>query len=488
MYGDHTISSVRFDVRWVTFAVFSCLIALVACADGNPPPGELDPLPQVDLSTLEPALSVPLSAQLAMLRLDPADASANGEAAKLLQAFRHPELALQFYRRARVLEPSSLQWPYYEGVIQASQGLYDEAIASFTSVLALAPGNLPAEKRRARALLDKGSLEESLRIYKALLVSAPSDPEIRNGIGKVHAALGNAEEAAAHLSRAVEILPNYGEAHYALALVYRDLGDEKRAAEHLRRYEEDQLGAPTGSDPLMASVNSLNSSAVDYLKAGVEAQKAGRIREAIGYNLKALELDPNLHQAYAGLIVLYGLVGDFDTARLHYEKALALNPNSVAVHYNYGRLLYDEGSYRQAREAFQRALELNPDDAFTNNAMGEASEQLGRAEDAARYYRRAVANRPDFDQAHFNLGRTMMQAGRLEEAVGELELSLREETFRTPTFLATLASAYAVLGRLPEAAQTFALARQMAQRYGQDELVRTIDGSVRRLSARAARR
>jgi len=486
MRGEYRMCSVNFKFRRSVACLW--LIALLGCADGNPASVELGPLPQIDLSALEPALSEKLSPHLEILRSDPKNAAATGETAKLLHAFRHPEQALQFYRRVRLLEPSNLQWPYYEGVILASQGRYDDAIVSFGAVLALDPANLAAEKRRARAFLDQGNLQESLRIYRTLLVSVPSDPEVRNGIGKVQAALGNTEEAVAHLSRAVEILPNYGEAQYALTLAYRDLGDEQSAAQHLSLYEEDRLGAPTGLDPLMAAVRSLNKSAVDYLRASVEAERAGHIREAIGYNLKALELDRSLHQAHANLIILYGLVGDSDSARLHYRKAVELRPNSVIVHYSYGRFLYDEGEFRQARDALQRALELNPDDAYANNAMGEASEQLGQREEAARYYRRAVANRPDYDQGHFNLGRTMMQAGRPEDAIGEIQLALREETFKTPTYLATMASIYAALGRLSEAAETFAAARQMAQQYGQDDLVRTIDGSLGRLTARAAQR
>ncbi len=467
----------------IAAVVFTCMITLTGC-DGNPPPVEVGPLPQVDLSVLDPRLSEPLSRQLAALRESPEQATPNGQAGMLLHAFRQFELAAAFYQRAQVLEPAAVRWPYYLGVVYASQGRYDEAVASFNSVLLMDPTNLPAEKRLARALLDQGQLQESLRAYDALLVFQPADPEIRAGIGKVHAALGNTEEAVAHLARAVEIVPNYGEAQYALALAYRDLGDEKKAAEHLRRYEEDKLGGPINADPLMAAVNNLNRGPVEYLKASIEAEKAGRIREAIEHNLQALRLDPNLHQAHVNLIVLYGLAGESDSARRHYQQALALNPNSVALHYNYGRLCYDEGNYGEARASFQRALDLNPEDAFANNNMGETNEQLGRRDDAIRYYRRAVANRPDYAHAHFNLGRTLMQRGQLADAVDEFQLSLREETFRTPTYLATLASAYVRLGRTADALETFQRARQMAQRYGQGALVEEVTDDLGRLAAR----
>lgn len=474
------------DVRFTVVAVFVALIALVDCSGRNPPPVEVGPLPQIDLSTLDPNLSERLAPKLAVLRANPEDVSSNGDVGKLLHAYRLFGLAAQFYQRAQILEPASLQWPYYLGVVWASDGLYDAAIVSFNSALAIEPAFTPAKMRLARTLLEAGKLDESLRIYKALLVNEPADPEIRNGLGRVHAALGNTEESVAHLTRAVELLPNYGEAHYALALAYRDLGDEESAADHLRRYEDDKLGVPISVDPLMAVVNNLNKGPREYLRAAIEAQKAGRIREAIEHNLQALRLDPDLHQAHAGLIVLYGLVGESASARRHYEKALELNPNSVAVHSNYGRLSYDEGNYNQANVSFQRALEINPNDAFVNNNMGETNEQLGRLDDAIRYYQRAIANRPDYGHAHFNLGRTMMQKERLDDAIREFRLALEEETFRTPTYLATLASAYTRLGKMSEAADTLELARRTAQRYGQDEMVQIINRDIRRLAAQSA--
>ena len=476
----------RSDVRFIAVAVFVALIALIHCGGGDPPEAAIGPLPLVDLSTLDPDLADRLTKSISNLRSEPENALFNGEVAMMLHAYQQFELAVQFYQRAQALEPAGLQWPYYLGVIHASQGRYGEAIVSFNSGLEIAPAFVPAKKRLARALLNQEKLDESLRIYRALVANEPDDPEIRNGLGRVHAALGNSEDAVIHLARAVEIQPNYGEAHYALALAYRDLGDEENSANHLQRYEADKFSAPTGSDLLMTALSSLNISAVEYLKAGVEAEEAGRIPEAIDLHLRALQLDLTLHPAHVNLVLLYATNGESDSAKFHYEKALALNPNSVALHYYYGMLAFDGGKYDQAAVSFQRALEINPDYAFANHDLGQLHEQAGRLDDAIRYYRRAVGNRPDYGLAHFNLGRTMMKKDRLGDAIREFQLSLREETSLTPICLATLASAYARLGKMSEAADTFKLARQAAERYGQAALAEEIDNEINQLAAHGA--
>ena len=77
----------------------------------------------------------------------------------------------------------------------------------------------------------------------------------------------------------------------------------------------------------------------------------------------------------------------------------------------------------------------------------------------------------------------MMRKGRMADAIREFRLALREETSLTPTCLATLASAYARLGKMAEAADTFKLARQAAERYGQDALAEEIDNEINRLAA-----
>ena len=467
-------------------ALCLCWAAVTGCSRSETgADAAIGPLPAVDLAEIEPALAERLESAMARLRSKPDDASFNGEAGMLLHAYQRLDLAQAFYERARALEPGGLRWPYYLGVIHARRGRRDEALAAFDAVLRIDPALLPARKRKARALLEQRRLDACLRLYGELAREAPDDPQIRNGLGKTHAALGNFEAAAAELSRAAALAPDYGEAHYALALAYRELGDEAKSRQHVQRYENNRLGGPSGADPLMAAVNGLNAGAAEYLKRGVEARNAGRIAESIELHRKAVEADPALLQAHLNLIVLYAGAGKPDLAEAHYRQALALNPDSAELHYNYGVLSYDRGRFDEAAQAFRRALAVNPDYAAANNNMGQMLEQQGRLDEAVGFYRRAVANRPGYGLAHYHLGRAMMRRKRPAEAVREFRLAVREETARTPAYLVALAAAYAALDRTAEAADALARARRLAERYGQAELIESIDSEISRLNARA---
>ena len=459
-----------------------CLVSLARCSNDDRQPATVGPLPEVDFSSLDADLADRLNSALAILRSRPEEASFNGEAAMMLHAYQQIDLAETFYKRAQTLEPSSLRWPYYLGVIAARGGRHDEAVTLFDVALEIDPTFLPARKRKARALLELERLDDSRAIYDELVAESPDDAEIRNGLGKVHAALGNSEDAVIHLARAVQAAPNFGEVHYALALAYRDLGEEKQSQQHLEQYENDKYGAPSGTDPLMTAVSNLNISAAEYLKAGVEARDAGKFPEAIGLHLRAIQTDPQLQQAHINLIVLYGGSDQSESAEFHYQRALALNPNSAELHYNYGVLAYDQEKYGAAATAFQRALEINPEYAAANNNMGQMHEQNGRLDEAIKYYRRAVANRPDYGLAHYHLGRMMMLKRRPADAVRELQLALREESPQTPTYLVTLAAVFQTLGDGAQASKTFDLARRMGEHYGQTALVDEIDNEISKLA------
>ena len=112
MYDGSTIVNVRSDVRFTAVAVFVALIALVHCGDRNPPSVEVGPLPQVDLSTLDPDLADRLTKSITNLRAEPENAAFNGDVAMMLHAYQQFELAVQFYQRAQTLEPASLRWRY----------------------------------------------------------------------------------------------------------------------------------------------------------------------------------------------------------------------------------------------------------------------------------------------------------------------------------------------------------------------------------------
>ena len=95
-------------------------------------------------------------------------------------------------------------------------------------------------------------------------------------------------------------------------------------------------------------------------KEGDLLRQEGKWERAVETYREALELDPNLADAFAKLGSAYARVGKLSEARTAYFRALRLAPDSGRVHYGFGKLLVSQGQLRQAEDHLRRAADLDP--------------------------------------------------------------------------------------------------------------------------------
>ncbi|NNE21237.1 MAG: hypothetical protein HKN11_01375 [Rhizobiales bacterium] len=172
-----------------------------------------------------------------------------------------------------------------------------------------------------------------------------------------------------------------------------------------------------------------NMSAFDYLLRGNHAlaRRGDSIRDAIGLYHKAIETDPNCAPAYAGIAIAEGMsvwdlstyddnplerayeygkkaieldpgdyrsqgafgealrqLGNHAVARLHLERAKALNPNSAQVLGYWAMLLAYTGHYQEAIDTYFRAIKLDPfsEDYVRKEILAETYYMIRRYEDS----------------------------------------------------------------------------------------------------------
>jgi len=167
---------------------------------------------------------------------------------------------------------------------------------------------------------------------------------------------------------------------------------------------------------------------------------------------KALELDPDMAEAYVSL----GLVSTFydwnrkDTKR-YFRKALELNPNAASAHQWYEFLwTYMEADFDKARSHLERAQELDPLNIMIRLRMGYVFLFAGDLERAERQFKEIVDLEPGYSPGHLSLMNVYGVKGRYEEALraGEKALEL------SPPFVAYtggLGHVYAVAGKKDKA-------------------------------------
>jgi Flp pilus assembly protein TadD len=184
----------------------------------------------------------------------------------------------------------------------------------------------------------------------------------------------------------------------------------------------------------------------------------GRVDEAVEHFQKALALEPESATFHFALGNALCRGRRMDEAIVQYQKALEIKPDFAEAHNNLAYSLLQIGRVNEAITHFQRALEIQQSyEAYYN--LGCAFRQKGMAAEAMASYQKAIELQPQFIPALKNLA--WMLATWPEQSVrnGGRAVALAEQANqfsrnKDPVVLGTLAAAYAEAGRFSEAVAT----------------------------------
>lgn len=461
------------DVRGATSLLGLLLLASIASAQSRT--AAIPSLPTIALESFPSDAREGLSAALAEARNRPTDPMAAGGLGIALQAWEQWESAHAAYLRAQALAPEAADWWYLDGLVLQRLVRHAEAAECFARAVKASPGLLAARARWAEALFDAGLLEASAGAYDALAAYPAAAPVAALGRGRLAARRSRHAEAIVEFERAIALFPEFGAAHYGLAQSLRALGrrDEARAA--LERHRVHGTRWPAIDDPLTARVALVRDDPRGHLFRGLRLAELGDLPGAIAAHEEALARNPSLAQAHANLISLYGRTSQWPQAEAHYKAVLAIGYNVDEAHYNYGVLLGLQSRWPEAARVYEAAIAANPLHAMARNNLGQILEADRKLADATDQYRQAVAADPQLRLARYNLGRMLLAARQIEAAASEFEKLREPEDAESPRYLYGLAVANVQAGRREQGIQLARQARQLAERFGQRELVAAID-------------
>jgi tetratricopeptide (TPR) repeat protein len=142
-------------------------------------------------------------------------------------------------------------------------------------------------------------------------------------------------------------------------------------------------------------------------------------REAIQ---KALELDPDFAEAYAGLGWIEFLhERDLTAAARHYSKALDLQPGNGEVLGEATLLALALGRMPEAFSLGERAMARDPVNLRAHRYLAAACYGAGQLDAAAERYRQALALSPGYISGHFLLARVLLAQGETKSALATIE-------------------------------------------------------------------
>jgi tetratricopeptide (TPR) repeat protein len=351
----------------------------------------------------------------------------------------------------------------------AASGQYGEALAIYRKLYGNHPpigdtalvyydtmAALPSERKQAIAGLRK------------LAAQLKGDPRYSITLGRVLTYdAATREEGMALLSR----YPTDPNANNAL----------KQAMVWSEKREDPQVSLPEGEAKAGAFSEGASSKvareSTSELGAGFKALNAGNLTAADEHFRAAAEHEATHGQAHAGLGYVRMRQQDFDAAVKEFEEAKNEGDHDAAV----AKALSNSTFYRSMEagnravaeknlaagvDAYRSALAMKPDNIDALNALGGTLLSMGRAKEAIPSLQQAVRLNANSVAAWRTLFLAQSQASQKAEAINTAEhvpTTVRNELDADPSFLGSLAEAYASIGKQAESDRILKQALAMTQ-------------------------
>ncbi len=350
------------------------------------------------------------------------------------------ELAVQTLRRALELEPESAflqaEMAHLLAIIQAEypdKGRRDEALELCDLALAADPELITAWLARGRISMLDGDGEDAAAAAQKAIAIDPLDVRGHVLNGRALLKQGRQEEGLKELRQAVELEGGAISARYVLATALMRLGEMDEAATEYKRALEYAPG----------HVSAMNNLANVYLYTG-------RYLEAVPLYNRALELQPDETVA-TNLGTAYYYLDQMEEALAAYLKADEYDPGSPIVQNNIGDVYAKLGDDDSAREWYLKAVEScdrllaeGGDQVNLKGARALFAAKVGLFEEAIAGIQGVLAQAagsPDEPELLYSAAQIYALAGDREGLLEYTERSLkagypREEFRRAPEFAA----------------------------------------------------
>ncbi len=387
-------------------------------------------------------------------------------------------------------------------------GRYSEALARFEAAAHAEPNSLYAELGIAKSQIQLARLPEAKAVLARLEGSHKGHPGVIFWMGKAEQALGNSDAALAAYRASIDAAKGRADsvdAYLALAKLQSELGQLALAQKTLSE-ARDRL-PPSG--PLHKALGEVAMDRAEFAEAYAHFQKAvglesgdtrarfmgavaltrmGRFQEA----LSAFETVGETDKDFPGLSVERGRLfeesgrtaealkeyeaafaksaedpdlwirvgcarvaaGQGAAAEDLLEKALKARQRSAEANYCLGRALFDQERYVDAIARLERAQSLDGTRAIYSLYVGWVSAEVGRQSDAEVALDNAIELDKGLGDAFWQRGRLRLKQGAVKDAISDLQRALELKPARSEA-LADLAVAYADLGRMPKALDTW---------------------------------
>jgi len=139
---------------------------------------------------------------------------------------------------------------------------------------------------------------------------------------------------------------------------------------------------------------------------------------------KAIEIDPQIGEVYATLAInSHFNEWDWATADRQYKRAIELSPNYATAHHWYAEFLATEGRFDESFAEYQRALELDPLSMAIRSDLGFNYYYARQPERAIEYLKSLDGFNPNYERTPTFLATIYELVGNYEGAITEYNIA-----------------------------------------------------------------
>lgn len=293
----------------------------------------------------------------------------------------------------------------------AATGDRSKAEALVDEILRQDPRNPGAQLLKGRVLAEGGHPAEALQRVQQAVQADPKSIEAQYALGQLHAARGDVAAAEKAFNEVLRLNPRAAAAHVQISrlqLLAGNINASVRAAEDATKNFPDSL------DTRLALVRSLlasnqqdraereiakllqqypEASAV-HAQSGVLAAARKDFSSSRTKFQRALALDPDSLEALTGLVVLDLMAHDFSTAISRVQARLASKP-AAELHVLIARVYAANSQLDLAEGHLRRAIELKPTLLPAYQTLGHLYVRQGKMEQARREFDTLAAQHTD---------------------------------------------------------------------------------------------
>jgi tetratricopeptide (TPR) repeat protein len=354
---------------------------------------------------------------------DPKDAQSQLRISQIYRQKRDLAKAREASRKAREMDPDSLEVRFNDVNLLETEGKTTEAIALLKEMLGSTEKKSynAGEKANRVALLERLGLmyrsneqpQEALAVFREI---AELDPSLgsRAAAQVIETYRGSKEYARAEreADQAVKKYPDDRMLRMVRASVLSDAGKHAQAVEDLKKLLDGKADREVQ---------------LSMAQAYEKAREFGRMGQALDAAEKLSESKDERETVVFMRGAMYEKLKKYDAAEAEFRKVLELNPDNASA-LNYLGYMFADRNVRlpEAQQLIQKALNSDPNNGAYLDSLGWVYYRMGKLGEAEQELRRAIERYPRDPTVHDHLGDVYFRQGRLKDAITQWERSLKE--------------------------------------------------------------